>query len=355
MAGINQIITKGIGLVTKYADDAARVASTAGDDVARYVKACGKTSVLQTKPVNPKQLKGLRFASDAVGDTLTRSPRAKIFADFSKKITGVQNGDDLTILAQEFKKIDLDDVMKQELISQYISKYESFYNQLYTGKTFEPKVLFKQIFSKEISDEIAQTLCSKYKEILAEPDFNKFLEQLFIQVKKDFGLDYFESSLKKIPQAGRDLEFSAGSSKYLDFIQFKFFEDNPINRRKAFELMMHEVNHMKQNEISLATNAQEYINALAKVNGCSPLDISKKIGAHKIYDIMQKLGKIPKESPLYDRGMRYIESSKNYFSPKGDFTTEKFLAYKRQFNEAESYAVQDRAGELFYFLTGNSI
>ena len=325
------------------------------DDVARYLKACGKSSVLQTKTVNPKQLKGLRFASDAVGDTLTRSPQTKIFADFSKKITGVQSGDDLIILAQEFKKLDLDDVMKQELISQYVSKYESFYNQLYAGKTFEPKVLFKQIFGKDLSDEATQTLCSKYKEILAEPNFDKFLEQLFMQVKKDFGLDYFESSLKKIPQAGRDIAFSAGSSPYLDFIQFKFFEDNPTNRRKTFELMMHEVNHMKQTEISLATNAQEYINVLAKTSGYNPLDISKKIGGQKILDIMQKQGKIPKGSPLYDRGMRYIESIKNYFSPKGDFTAEKFLAYKRQFNEAESYAVQDKAGELFYFLTGNSI
>ena len=53
--------------------------------------------------------------------------------------------------------------------------------------------------------------------------------------------------------------------------------------------------------------------------------------------------------------MNYIRSVESYFSPKGDFTTEKFLAYKKQFDEAESYAVQDRAGELFYFLTGNSI
>jgi len=71
MAGVNQIITKGISLVTKYADDAARVASTAGDDVvravttagddvARYVKACGKRSILETKPlrckIKPKEL-----------------------------------------------------------------------------------------------------------------------------------------------------------------------------------------------------------------------------------------------------------------------------------------------------------
>ena len=55
------------------------------DDVARYLKACGKSGVLQTKPVNPSQLKGLRFAPEAIGETLIRSPQAKIFTDFSKK------------------------------------------------------------------------------------------------------------------------------------------------------------------------------------------------------------------------------------------------------------------------------
>lgn len=60
MAGVNQLITKGISLVTKYADDAARVASTSSDDVARYVKACGKKSIFECKPlqgkINPEEL-----------------------------------------------------------------------------------------------------------------------------------------------------------------------------------------------------------------------------------------------------------------------------------------------------------
>ena len=60
MARVNQLITKGISLVTKYADDAARMASTSSDDVARYVKACGKRSILECKPlqgkINPKEL-----------------------------------------------------------------------------------------------------------------------------------------------------------------------------------------------------------------------------------------------------------------------------------------------------------
>lgn len=58
MAGVNQIFSL-------------------ADDVARYVKACGKTSVLQTKPLQGKiNTESLRFAPEAIGDTI----------DFSNKI-----------------------------------------------------------------------------------------------------------------------------------------------------------------------------------------------------------------------------------------------------------------------------
>ena len=40
------------------------------DDLARYLKACGKSSVLQTKPVNPSQLNGLKLANNTLEDTV---------------------------------------------------------------------------------------------------------------------------------------------------------------------------------------------------------------------------------------------------------------------------------------------
>lgn len=316
------------------------------DDIATRI--AGSTSA-------QSEIKFIERTVDVVSDTFARSPKANVFIDFSKKIASIQSADDLTILAQEFKKLDLDNVMKDELINQYVIKYESFYNQLYAGKTFDSKVLFKQIFGKDLSPEVAQSLCDKYRDILAEPCFNIFLEKLYAQVKKDFDLDYIDSFLELNPQKGKGIAFSGGASVFLDFTKMTFFEDNPLNRRKAFELMMHEINHMKQQELCLATNAQEYINAIAQRKGCAPQVVSRAIGGNTIYSVMQKHGAIPKTSPLYKRCMRYIESNKNYFSPSGNFTPEGFIVYKKQLLEAESYAVQDRAGELFYFLTGNSI
>ena len=46
---------------------------TFAEQCAKYAKACGKTSVLQTKPIKPTQLKGLRFAENVIGDTFTHS------------------------------------------------------------------------------------------------------------------------------------------------------------------------------------------------------------------------------------------------------------------------------------------
>jgi len=45
------------------------------DDVARYLKACGKTSVLQTKPVNPSQIKGLKLATKLESDVVEFSTK----------------------------------------------------------------------------------------------------------------------------------------------------------------------------------------------------------------------------------------------------------------------------------------
>ena len=59
MAGINQVFSL-------------------ADDLARYVKACGKSSVLQTKPLQGKiNIEGLRFAPEVIGDSVHFSNKIK--------------------------------------------------------------------------------------------------------------------------------------------------------------------------------------------------------------------------------------------------------------------------------------
>ena len=46
---------------------------TFAEQCAKYAKTCGKTSVLQTKPIKPTQLKELKLAKNVIGDTFTHS------------------------------------------------------------------------------------------------------------------------------------------------------------------------------------------------------------------------------------------------------------------------------------------
>ena len=73
MAGVNQIFSL-------------------ADDVARYVKACGRSCVLQTKPINPNQLKGLHLSPKVIGDTINISKGQGLANLFCKmeKLPGVK-------------------------------------------------------------------------------------------------------------------------------------------------------------------------------------------------------------------------------------------------------------------------
>lgn len=62
-AGLN-LLQKAGTAATKYADDAARLVATKGDDVVGVF--CRKA-----KPIKPTNLKGLRFTPETVGDTFT--------------------------------------------------------------------------------------------------------------------------------------------------------------------------------------------------------------------------------------------------------------------------------------------
>ena len=58
------------------------------DDLARYLKACGKSSVLQTKPVNPSQLNGLKLANNTLEDTVIISHKSPL-SEFTSYLQGV--------------------------------------------------------------------------------------------------------------------------------------------------------------------------------------------------------------------------------------------------------------------------
>ena len=203
-------------------------------------------------------------------------------------------------------------------------------------------------------------MCSKYKEILEEPDLRKYAEKLFAQIKKDFGLDYLPLELKINERQNIGITTNGGTSNCLDFMVLNYHKDNPLSRVGIFAILMHELNHAKQDEIAIATDYKAYTKAVAfrsrqnPQNSCYTQEelekfIIDEIGTDTIANIRNKNGIIDEGSQLYKQGMTYIDNAKNYVEMK-EFDAELFKKYKKQILEKESYDVQYKAEELYYYL-----
>lgn len=60
---------------------------------ASWVKAAGKTSILQTKPISPTQIQGLRFSSNLACDTVQLSNTSYLSDSFVKSLTQIKGKD----------------------------------------------------------------------------------------------------------------------------------------------------------------------------------------------------------------------------------------------------------------------
>lgn len=106
------------------------------DDITKYAKSFGKTSLLQTKPINPQQIKGLRFKPEAHIDTITLS-----------KKTLITKTNDLGKQTIELNGIPtLHPRVLVDVISDCYEKFQMFPSTKYLSKTVlqQIKVLEKQ-------------------------------------------------------------------------------------------------------------------------------------------------------------------------------------------------------------------
>lgn len=72
-----------------------KVGMTLAQKTASWVKTAGKISVLQTKPINPTQLQGLRFANNLTYDTVQLSNTSYLSDSFVKSLTQIKGKDNL--------------------------------------------------------------------------------------------------------------------------------------------------------------------------------------------------------------------------------------------------------------------
>ena len=331
------------------------------EQCARYAKVCGKSSILCTKPVPVQDIPSLKYARELTKDVVQLEKPISKFSPIEQKIVKASSEDELTILGQEINKLLDSGQLEDNIAKKYITKYQQFYKNIYKGKNISPNNIFKEIFGKNMTEKEANLLCAKYKGILQEPDLEKYVEKLFSQVKKDFGLDYLPFELQQEVQEGVGLTTRGGASQFLDYLKLTFYKDNPLNRHKLFGLIMHEVSHAKQTEIAMASDFGAYVKTLAFRLQQKPQfkdkpineiiqAVAKRIGPEKFQLIRGKYGTLDKSSELYKKGLSYIDGTLNY---KGvtEFTPEAFKMYKTQAIEDEAYRIQSKANELYYYLT----
>ena len=70
-----------------------KIGMTLAQKTASWVKTASKTSVLQTKPINPTQLQGLRFANNLTCDTVQLSNTSYLSESFVKSLTQIKGKD----------------------------------------------------------------------------------------------------------------------------------------------------------------------------------------------------------------------------------------------------------------------
>ena len=193
---------------------------------------------------------------------------------------------------------------------------------------------------------------------MKEPDLEKYAERLFNQLKKDFGMEYLPVKLKQNILEDGTLGIRANTSAFLDSIELTYSKDSPLARHKLFGLLVHELTHAKQNEISIAVNFSKYVQTLADQLHRIPANkdisinhirniVANKIGRENLQNIRKMYGIIEEGSALHKRGLSYINEQGNY-QGVGTFTRESFKRYKQQLLEKEAYNAQSKANELYY-------
>ena len=238
------------------------------------------------------------------------------------------------------------------------------------GRIIDEKQIKKnlsEIFGKKFTTKEAKELAQKYKKLLDITDDNELVNKLFEQLKIDYGfknsrirLDIYDYTRENAPK-WRALHPDCGH-----FIALSRVDGKLPDREKLFVAMFHEFKHHKQFEISIATDTHAYEDAVAhkKIKEYTQADIDEMGGKDaaiewlkaqgrilmqaEIDRIGREIGQLPKDSPLYRKGLEYIEAHKNYIQESELRTNHD--SYTSSLLEIEAKRVSKLAKELFCWL-----
>lgn len=124
---------------------------------------------------------------------------------------------------------------------------------------------FSQIFGKNISKDEASMIAKKYKDIISKDNIDTLADELFIELKKDYGLHGIELckeskiSLGANTQGGAMINPTATKiTLYMDAI---LEQKNP--KQTLFDVLCHELCHARQTRILYRANKEKLIDIIA--------------------------------------------------------------------------------------------
>lgn len=247
----------------------------------------------------------------------------------------------------------------------------------YLDRIDDIKENFSKIFGRDFTKDEANEMALKYKEIFETTDDTDFMAKVFVQIRKDYNLPKIPFDIGKLQTSEAYAEWglirtmsnpNGGLTYNKNLVKYivndgkgKFVE---IDRPHVIKSLAHEMKHAKQDEIACRVDLQKYMTAFVdcekkhdtgtwqqSLRECNNNidDASRKL-TEKMYETMmpafKNLEKIPEGSPLYQKGLEYIENKRNYICPLEDLN-----GYRNQLVEKEAFDAGNRMEQIYKWLT----
>ena len=221
---------------------------------------------------------------------------------------------------------------------------------------------FSEIFEKDFTKEEAEQMAKKYKEICKIQDDNEYIDKLLEQLKNDYGYKNSHLTKKIMDYSRHNMPVWDGMHSDLgDVLRIRRVDGKFADRKSLFDMLFHELKHHKQFEISIATDKLAYEDVIVnkKMREYTQEQIDNDGGTQAVFNRLKKqyrlrmqpeinriereIGQLPKDSPLYKKGLEYIEAQRNYILVNEGLSQD----YYNNILEREAYKVSSLAKEIF--------
>ncbi len=234
-----------------------------------------------------------------------------------------------------------------------------------------------EIFEKDFSKEEAENLIKKYTELYKEKDSKTYYNKLVEQLKKDYGIENVNTTLK-LEQTINLTEYQVGGMAARNG-EITIFPQNMKNHgdESGFNTLFHELKHMQQYAELWKADSEEFLKAVTEdgcisankalqdakqelMKGGMSKEQAEKYAFDELYKRIKKemepvyknLQKYEKDSPEYKKGIAYLDSLiKNRTGVPID--KKGYEEYRNLLCEKEAFKCGDNADKLLKYIQQN--